>query len=482
MNEHAKHPPGAGISFHRRLWVKLLSAYLVPVFFVFALVGYLVYRLTWITLENQLGESLIAVARTAARLVGKPRALRLESDDENSRTYLNLMSKLRQIQQAAGVELVYLFDHRERALVDSQKRFAIGERIVKLSADRAELQEVFNGRARTSVLFAGVDGVLYKSGFAPVKLEGEIRAAVGVDGSARFLKPLSYLGNVVVMVSLIGLVLVVGLSLLVSRLITRPLARLTESAGIIGSGRLDRNVRIETRDEIGVLAHTLEEMRKSIQTRDQTLQMMLAGIAHEVRNPLGGITLFLGLLKREISGNLAALSHLQRVENELGYLTRVVNDFLDYARKRPLSLEQLDPRDEIEQIKLLTESECCQKNIQLDVEVAPDIKTVEWDRDRMRRVLHNLVRNAVQASSQGGRVVINLQVDSAWLSLTVQDKGCGIPREQHEKVFEPFFTTRQQGTGLGLSLAKQTVESHGGTIRLDSSPESGTIITLRLPS
>jgi signal transduction histidine kinase len=475
-------PSGSRAGFSRRLWVKLLLAYLLPAALILTGIGYLAYRAARRAMEGQLGEGLVATARTAANLMGKPRSMRLVPGDEYSRTYTNLKEKLRELKEAAQAELVYLFDVNGKALVDSEGRYSIGESIVRLAADRAELKDVFSGEVRSSVLFEGTDGRLFKTGFAPVRVGGAVVGAVGVDGSARFFEPLGDLSRTLALVSLVALVLVVLVTLFVSRLITRPLDRLAQSARAIGRGELAGEIRVETRDEIGVLAHTLNEMRESIRERDQQLQMMLSGIAHEVRNPLGGIALFVGLLKEELSDHPSGAGHLKRIETELDYLSRVVNDFLDFARERPVELEQLDPRTEFEQIQNLTVADLQQAGLDLVARVSEDIRAVEWDRERMRRALINLIRNAIQASAKGDTIEVILERGGDELVLSVSDRGCGVPEKERDRIFDSFFTTRQQGTGLGLALVKKIVEAHGGSISLQSKPGRGTTFTLRLPA
>jgi two-component system sensor histidine kinase AtoS len=160
----------------------------------------------------------------------------------------------------------------------------------------------------------------------------------------------------------------------------------------------------------------------------------------------------------------------------------VVNDFLDFARERPLEMEEMDPRAEFEQVEHLSASELQKAQVGLKSEVAPEVQQVQWDRERMRRALLNLVRNAIQASDPGGEVAIRLARDGEHLLLQVSDNGCGIPPQKRERVFEPFYTSRQQGTGLGLALVTKIVEAHGGSISFTTQTEKGTTFTLRLPA
>jgi len=464
-----------------RLWIKLLLAYLLPTGAIVAGIGLLAYQAARNAMEDQLGQALQASARTAAQQVGRRRTVELRPGDEQSRTYRTLVEKLAALRSAAKLRRAFLFDRQERCLGDSQAAYAIGERIPELAANRAELKDVFAGHARASVLFTGRDGTLYKSGFAPVSLDDRIVAAVGVDGSATFFGPLSQLGQTLALVGLLALALVLLATLLASRRITRPLDRLAQAARAIGQGELEGEIRVETGDEIGTLAATLNDMRKAILSRDRRMQMMLSGIAHEVRNPLGGMTLFVGLLREEVEDE-ATRSHVTRIEKELDYLARVVNDFLDFARKKPPEVSKVDPRAELEQVRSLCQAAADHREVSLSVEVAPEVTEVAWDQERMRRAVLNLVHNAIQASDAGGRVALDLVPGSAnELVLIVTDQGCGIPEDKREQVFEPFFTTRQKGTGLGLALVRKTVEDHGGTISIEDAQSAGTRFVVRLP-
>ncbi|MBN2495659.1 MAG: HAMP domain-containing histidine kinase [Deltaproteobacteria bacterium] len=466
---------------HRRLWVKLLAAYLAPVAAVVGVIAILAHQAARNALEIQLGESLIALARAAADQVARPRAVHLRPGDEESRTYRNLRDKLQSLRRAGRVKQIYLFDLDERTLVDSEGVLPIGEHLVTLAASRSELEDVFAGRARASMLFAGSDGSWYKTGFAPVSIDGRVVAAIGVDGSARFFGPLSELEQTLAALGGAALLLIVLISLWVSRAITRPLARLAEAARRIGRGEFDVEIDVRTQDEIGMLSGTLNEMRQSILERDRNMQMMLSGIAHEVRNPLGGMTLFIGLLRDELAGQPEALKHLDRIDTETDYLARVVNDFLDFARKRPLQIDEVDPRAELEEIRALCASELERAGVELDCSVAESVTRVYWDAERMRRALLNLVRNAVQASPAGGRVEIELLQTPDGLLLRIADLGCGIPQDKIELIFEPFFTTRQQGTGLGLSMVRKVVEGHGGRISIASQEGRGSTFDIHLP-
>ncbi len=467
-------------AFRRRLWVRLLCAYLLPTAVIVAGIGFIAYRAARLSLEEQLGQELTAIARQAADLSARPWILELASGDEGSRTFRNLQQKLKRLREVSGASVIFLFDEKERALVDSESRVAIGQAVPWLAADRAELAAVFAGELRASPLFLGNDGLPYMTGFAPVRLDGQVRAAVGVEGSARFFAGLTELRRTLLLAAASALLLVALVTVLVSRRITGPLRRLSRAARAIGEGELHREIAPETGDEIGLLAATLNDMRRSLEARDRQLQMMLSGIAHEVRNPLGGMELFAGLLREELADRPQAQGHLARITTELQYLARVVTDFLDFARKKPLSPEETDPGTLLEEVAGLCRPAAEKAGVTLTIENRAAGR-VRWDAERIRRVILNLAQNAIQASAAGQRVVLSAGEVDGGVRIEVRDQGRGIPPEVRGRIFEPFFTTRQQGTGLGLALAHKIVSAHGGRLEFESAQERGTIFRAWLP-
>ncbi|NMB75651.1 MAG: HAMP domain-containing histidine kinase [Myxococcales bacterium] len=467
-------------AFRRRLWVRLLSAYLLPTAVIVAGIGFIAYRAARLSLEEQLGQELTAIARQAADLAARPWILELAPGDEGSRTFRNLQQKLKRLREVSGTSVIFLFDEKERALVDSESRVAIGQAVPWLAADRAELAAVFAGEPRASPLFWANDGLPYMTGFAPVRLDGQVRAAVGVEGSARFFAGLVELRRTLLLAAASALLLVALVTVLVSRRITGPLRRLSRAARAIGAGELHQEIVPETGDEIGLLAATLNDMRRSLEARDRQLQMMLSGIAHEVRNPLGGMELFAGLLREELADHPHAQSHLARITTELQYLARVVTDFLDFARKKPLTPEATDPRTLLEEVAALCRPAAEKAGVSLEIENRA-AGPVRWDAERIRRVILNLAQNAIQASSTGQRVVLSAGEVDGGVRLEVRDQGRGIPPEAKSRIFEPFFTTRQQGTGLGLALAHKIVSAHGGRLEFESTLGQGTRFWAWLP-
>ena len=237
---------------------------------------------------------------------------------------------------------------------------------------------------------------------------------------------------------------------------------------------------IRSNDELGQLGEAMERMRQQLAERDARMQQMLAGIAHEVRNPLAGMTLFAGILKDELPEGDERRGHVDKINRELGYLERVVNDFLEYARRPKPELRD-EPCDALlAEVAQLTSTE------DIPVEAAPcDGLVARADRGQIRRALLNLAKNAVQAATAarhrgGGAVRLSAEERGDELALVVWNRGHEIPPEICERLFEPFYTTREKGTGLGLAFVREIAADHGGRIEVKSA-SGETTFTLVLP-
>ena len=327
---------------------KLLAAYVVPTLVLFGAFGWSVDRLAKRDLESELAARLEAIAGAAAEQVRGENVIGFGPHDEDGELYGILQKKLDILKDRMGVDRIYVFDRERKSYLDSQPAVPVGEPYYQLAANATEIAAVLaDGKPRSSVLFRGKDGRLYKSGYAAVRLSPDdptIVAAIGVDANARFFDHLTQLRRYLVITGGVLLLLVVAASLLVGTVITRPLKRLSRAAERIGGGDLQTPVASPSRDEVGFLAATLEQMRVHVHARDERMQMMLAGIAHEVRNPLAGIELFAGLLREELEGDAAKQGHVAKIERELTHLKAVVSDFLEYARRPRPDLRPVEHR------------------------------------------------------------------------------------------------------------------------------------------
>ncbi len=210
---------------------------------------------------------------------------------------------------------------------------------------------------------------------------------------------------------------------------------------------------------------------------------LTAGLAHEIRNPLNAAALQLQLLERgarklEPVAAEQITSRVGIVRDELGRLTKMLDDFLGLARPEEAESEVLDVRELLEEVRLLEEPVCARMGVRLVVE-ATEAVPVRADRHRLKQVLVNLLTNAREALEGEGTIRMGCRVEDV-VKIYVQDDGPGFGAPA-DKIFEPFHSTKAAGTGLGMSIVKKIVDMHGGTIELGDAPGGGALVTIALP-
>ena len=452
-----------------RLLAKLLVAMLVPATLALALFAVAAHEIARRVLEEELGRRLATAATAVAMLVLPEQIAAIAAGDEQSNTYANLRHRAAQTRERLGVRRVLLVARDLTVRADSEEVLALGASAHELGADTPELERAGQGQATASPLFVGRDGRPYKRGYA--RIGNPAAGFAVVEASAEYLDALAAFRRYLALGGAISLAIIAALAAWLSRRMTGPLERLAAAAERIGAGDLAGAVTAETRDEIGALAARLDDMRQALRARDERMQMMLAGIAHEVRNPLGGLELYAGLLREGLAAQPERLAEIARVEREIAYLKNVVTDFLEFAR-RPAPIAE-----DVPAVHLLEEvAELCRPGAAgptLRVECEPG-SVARGDRAQLRRSLLNLAKNAVVAAGPTGQVVLAACAGAGGrIVWEVRDSGPGVPDEIRDRIFTPFFTTRERGTGLGLAFVQEIAREHGGTVSVDRAPEGG---------
>ncbi len=471
-----------------RLALRLALSFVLPTLLGLLAIGVLADRVAQRMLEDQLSERLISIAQAErAMLTGIFAAQLRRVDAADSRSLINLRKRLLPIAEQTSVRRVFVFHPTAgTCIVDTDESVEFGHRYYELDADSAELEAVRRGESRASVLYSAEDGTLYKYAYTPVLEEtGELIAIIGVEGSARQLDDLQAFRRSLTGLGAAAVLLVLIIALYVSRRLTLSVHRLAGAAERIGGGNLGDAVPQTRTDELGDLEGAIEAMRQGLKQREEDLQMMLSGIAHEVRNPLGGIELFLGLLDEDLQAEMREpdprREHVARITRELAYLARVVNEFLAFARHSRLDITRFEGVAFIDEIAQVLTQDVTKAEVELRTRVQAEL-CFTADRDRLRRVVLNLVQNALQASRPGAEVRVMVESPTPLSRrIVVRDYGVGIPQEKLADVFRPFFTTREKGTGLGLPLARKVIEAHGGTVIIESQKDEGTTVTITLP-
>jgi signal transduction histidine kinase len=448
---------------------------------VFGIGGFLVYERARSTMEGELGEKLLSTGAVVLATIPDSQRRVLVATRGESRIARGIQRQLESYRDAARLHRLYVFDVGHTALADADGRDP-GTVIPDLAFEEAALAGVFAGEDVVGHLFTARDGKVYKAAYLPLTADDEILAALAVVGSAAALESIERVRTGILFAAAIGLSAAILLSFLLARTIVAPIRRLMTSADRIRAGDLETSVEDVGRDEIGYLGLTLERMREAVLARERSLRAMLGGVAHEVRNPLGGIELFAGLLRRRVEADPKSVESVDRILHEVHHLNGIITDFLEYARPVEPDRNPFRVRDVLQEVEDLVIGEFRRDGVALEIDAGEH--RVLADRAQFRQVLLNLILNAKQAQESGGRVRVQVGAESGDdVRILVDDAGPGIPEEVRERVFEPFFTTRQQGSGLGLALARQLTERNEGTLELAASSDlGGARVAMRWPA
>jgi signal transduction histidine kinase len=277
----------------------------------------------------------------------------------------------------------------------------------------------------------------------------------------------------------------------------RPLQRLAEGAKEIARGDYRQRVDGSAPDEIGALGREFNAMAAALDEREQALirserlaavGKIAAQITHEVRNPLSSIGLNAEMLEEELSGlgcgaPLDEPKALARaIVKEVDRLTEITEEYLRFARLPRPRLEREELQEIVSSLLGFLRGELQARGVEVEAALGATRHLVAADEHQLRQALLNLLRNAAEAMPRGGRLRVAVTEEpSGQAALVITDTGEGIAPEHLGKVFDPFFSTKDGGTGLGLALTHQIVTEHGGAITVESEPGRGTTFTVRLP-
>jgi two-component system NtrC family sensor kinase len=307
------------------------------------------------------------------------------------------------------------------------------------------------------------------------------------------------------------------------RTVVRPVTNLALATRAVAAGDFTQEIRVATTSELGTLVRSfndmigalakaraerqvlLETLEHQVEERTAALKdaqtqlvqseklsslgRLAASIAHEINNPLAGILTYAKLLVRMLDTEQvdeptrsASVRHLRLVQRETERCTAIVRHLLDFARQRPLSLKDTDVIAILDEAISLVGHQATLKGITIGKFVAP-VPTITADAGQLRQAFVNIILNGCEAMQNGGSLTVTCRpaTGAKAIELSCTDTGVGIPPDRLAKIFDPFYSTKEMGTGLGLSVVYGIVERHGGTIDIRSDVGKGTTVSLRLP-
>jgi len=333
---------------------------------------------------------------------------------------------------------------------------------------------------------------------------------------------LSTRNNVIItflFIASVGFIIIVGISYLMTRSITKPLSEMVDVTKAIAMGDLNKEVKVDSKDEIGELAssfnkmvESLKKMRLELEEWGKTLEQkvkkrteelgamqntlmqsqrlaslgkLAAGIAHEINNPLGGILVLSSLVLEDLKEDDPHRENLQEVIKQTMRCRDIVKGLLQFSRQEKGKTEYVNVNDVLNSTLSLIEKQAMFHDIDVNKNFEQNLPMILGDQSQLQQVFINIILNAVQAMNEIGKLTIDTYHDKKndMVIIDINDNGCGIPENTLDRIFDPFFTTKEvgEGTGLGLAIAYGIVTKYQGRMTVKSKINEGTTFTMKIP-
>jgi signal transduction histidine kinase len=246
---------------------------------------------------------------------------------------------------------------------------------------------------------------------------------------------------------------------------------------------------VSPQETLGALLtlHDVESVREiesdlELSRRLAAIGRLTAGVGHEVKNPINAIVVHLELMRNKLGdSNHRAMRHLEVIESEIQRLDRVVQTLVDFSRPVELQLKEQDLRRVVSAVLMLASAELETRNVHVQSDLPDRPVMAKVDADLLKQALLNVVLNGAQAMAEGGKLSVRLAEDGRMAYLSIHDQGSGIPDDVRDKIFDLYFTTKKDGSGIGLAMTYRIVELHNGSIEVESDATHGTTFILRFP-
>ncbi|MGA3046847.1 MAG: ATP-binding protein [Terracidiphilus sp.] len=297
-----------------------------------------------------------------------------------------------------------------------------------------------------------------------------------------------------------GILFAIVCSLWIAAKVSRPIEQLARAAEQVAAGNWETHVPERSRDEVGLLARSFNHMTgQLVSQRDRLVQTervaawreLARRLAHELKNPLFPLQLTVENLVRAHELSPAEFDEVfrestQTLSMEIANLKTIIGRFSDFSKMPKPELERIDASNVIERVRSLYEKAGSgvngdHANIQFELNLSPEPMPLHVDPELLHRALSNLVLNAMDAMPDGGVVALSAQPKSETVEIRVADTGEGMTPEECERLFTPYYTTKQHGTGLGLAIVQSVIADHAGTIAVESRPGGGATFVITLP-
>lgn len=391
----------------------------------------------------------------------------INTETENSFAKNYYRKTLQSLTQKTKIHSAFLFSEKFVILANSDSIDFSGKVEPRLLLNRKEIFELEQNNFTTSLPFKANER-WYLWGFYRLSKTHWL----GVQESANRLEQVEEFGEYFWWFGGIGIILTFLAGWLLAQTLSKPIDKLVHFSSELEAGKFNAQIPPNIKGELLILAKAMDKMREGLSNTQKEKEQMLAQIAHEIQNPLGGIELLAGLVKEDLAKDSQNSNYLEKISREISGLKSLISSYLNFSRPRKPEPQNVSITKIIEEsFELLKDKiEIKKPKIQLEIEV----EKIYFDEQQLKQILINLISNSLYAIKTEGVIKIRCTEKHNSIKLEVTDNGNGISELDSTKIFEPFFTNKTEGTGLGLAIAKKICFENNAEISVKNNSKGCT--------
>ncbi|MGA9291022.1 MAG: ATP-binding protein [Ignavibacteriaceae bacterium] len=371
---------------------------------------------------------------------------------------------------------IFIFDKDFNIIVHSDSGITANDHDPLLLLNQNEISGLHKNESIVTLPFKGNDNEWYLWGF--FRLDNNYWLALKENASRlerveEFASDFFYLG-------LGGVILTILIAWFMARTLTKPIDQLVEFSHEIGQGNYNVRAPHNTHGEIKMLAQSMDKMKTDIDAHNKEKEKMLAQIAHEIRNPLGGIELLANLTKedfvKESSSCSVSAEYLDKIICEINSLKSLITSYLNFSRPLPADPGWIETEKFLKEIEYNFRTNLLRRNIKFTFN--NDDEKIWFDQAHLKQIFLNLMTNSLESIKQNGNISVSIyEKEKKWI-ISFSDDGSGIDEKNLSRIFEPFFTTKKNGTGLGLAICKKLCNENKAYLKVEKNSEKGLTFTI----
>jgi signal transduction histidine kinase len=427
-------------------------------------------------IEDELDKHFLSVLQITENMLDKELLSTMVHEPSLQTVHEKLESQLQLLltQKIKGLA-IYTLDGNELV---SAGRMVSQKPIIKTLLSKSD-KSYQNDPSIVSDLYRLSNSDYIKVAFLNIIVNDKTTIALVASSDAEFMIYIDQLRGSIFWIVIVALFIALSFAAAFSKSLLLPFLKLSDYANAIQKNINTKKIKLGRRDEFGDLNEALIEMHDEIRNTNRKNKQFLADVAHEIKNPLGGIELYLGLVSEELKSDSSESEYISKIKDEFRNLKQIVSSYLDYSRPTKINLATLSLNSIIEDVHRLVEQDMKQRNLQFNI---IGEGSLIGDESKLRRVVLNLIKNSLDAVEDDvGRISVEIVTSSNQTQIKFSDNGIGVHKSDYNKIFEPYFTTHENGFGLGLSIVKNIVEEMFGTVFINSTVNVGTQIVITFP-